>query len=231
MVLKYIEKAIAVLQSAGIPARRGFPAGKMPHLETVFAVVSMEQAAQEALTLTVRIYASASQGGTACEDTAVLAGEKLSALGAQCRLGSCSFEGKSGVFCLPVTVTFLKAEEPPVQIIQPRVEIAGVEVANVVAVSTAFSSTQVRQISETTGLENLNTEEKRWTVTVEDLVPSQMSAQQEITTDFTVVISHPGEKETYNGCCWSKVTTAATAEGIRRVRVAITCNDPVITAV
>lgn len=231
MVLECIEKAIAVLQSAGIPACRGFPAGKMPHLEAVFATVSMEQATEDALTLTVQIYAPASQGGTACEDTAVLAGERLSTLGVQCRLGRCSFEGKSGVFCLPVTVTFLKVEEPPVQIIQPRVEIAGVEIANVVAVSTAFTGTQVRQKSETTEMERLNTEEKRWTVTVEDLVPARLSPQQEITTGFTVVITHPGERETYNGCCWSKVTTEATAEGTRRVRVAITCNDPVITAV
>lgn len=106
MVLEYIEKTVAAIQSAGVEARRAFPAEKMPHLTELFATVSIHKASQSSVALLVTVYAPVTKGGNACEDGAVTIARALEALGGQWKIGSCSFESKAGVFALPVEVTY-----------------------------------------------------------------------------------------------------------------------------
>lgn len=197
------------------------------------ATVSIQKAEVDTMTVAVQIYAPVSQGGTICEDLALTAAGALRRIGAECKVGSCSFSGKGGLFSLPVLATFTEQEDPTplTPVAQPKVEIDGVVVANVVDVSTAFASTAVKGKYATTGEIGMVAGEKRWMVTVEDIVRSTISPQEDVTDGFTVVITRTDEKETYEGCCWDKITTEVTAIGTKRMRVAITCNDPVVTAV
>lgn len=232
MELNWIEKIIEALESVNIPAQRGYPSGLMPSLTEPVATVSIQKAESNEMTAVVQIYSQVSQGGTTCEDLALKAAKALRALGAQCRVGGCSFSGKGGLFSLPLQVTFCKEEVPVASsVTQPKVTIDGIVVSGVADVATAFTSTPVKSKDTTTGAIGMVAGEKRWTVTVEDLVAPSQSPQEEVTDGFTVTITRSGEKETYSGCCWDKITTEVTEKGTRRIRVAITCNEPVVAKV
>lgn len=219
-MIEQLERVIGALNEAGLPARRGFPAEKMPHLTAPVARVSIRQITEDVTSLDVQIYAPLSLGGSACEDGAVGAARALAALGGQWQIGSCVFEGKSGTFQLPMQVSF--ARETP-RLVQPQVELNGEVVDNVLDVSTGFRAAMMAD-GESTGL---IAGEKRWTVTVEDLTDG---AENALTDGFTVDILRDGQRVRYSGCCWTKITTTAAAGGIRRVRVAATGVPPVITA-
>ena len=52
--------------------------------------------------LAVRIYCTAPQGGILCEDRALDMVPVLENLGADCTVGQCGFDGKSGLFSICV---------------------------------------------------------------------------------------------------------------------------------
>lgn len=106
MGLQWIKKAVDALQQAGIRARRGYPAGKMPYLTAPAVGVSLEEATAEAVTVAVWVFAPLSDGGTACEDTAILAAETLARLGARYQIKCCDFDGRTGLFSLKVLAAF-----------------------------------------------------------------------------------------------------------------------------
>lgn len=229
MELNWIEQIIEALESVDIPAQRGYPSGLMPSLTEPVATVSIQKAESNAMTAAVQIYSPVSQGGIACENLALQAAEALRTIGATCVVGSCSFSGKGGLFGLPLQVTFTKEQAVvPSTVTQPKVDIDGIVVANVVDVATAFTSTAVKSKDTATGEIGMVAGEKRWTVTIEDLVAPSRSPQEEVKDGFTVTITRSGGKETYSGCCWDKITTEVTEKGTRRIRVAITCNEPVV---
>lgn len=230
MELDWIEKIIEALESVDIPAQRGYPSGAMPNLTEPVATVSIQRAELDEMTAAVQIYSPVSRGGITCENLALQAATAIRAIGATCVVGSCSFSSRDGLLSLPLQVTFAK-EQTVVSpfITQPKVAIDGIVVANVVNVATAFTGTPVKSKDATTGEVGMVVGEKRWTVTVEDLVAPSRSPQEEVKDGFTVTISRSGEKETYSGCCWDKVTTEVAEKGTRRIRVAITCNEPVVT--
>lgn len=178
------------------------------------------------MTATVQIYAQAYKDGAACEDLAVSAAAALRKLGAECKVGNCSFMGKGGLFTQPVLVSFRQeVEEETIE--QPQVLIDGVPVVHVTGVSTSFTSTAVKGKNASTGAIIMVAGEKRWLVTVEDVIERTLSPQIEVMDGFRLRVIRGTEKEIYEGCCWDKITTEETEAGIRRVRVAITCNEPV----
>lgn len=230
MEIEWIQKTITALNSTGITAQRGYASGIVPSLTEPLATVSIKKADETSLTLSVMIYVPVSQGGTACESMALDAAETLREIGASCELGSCSYGGKGGLFSIPILVKYSEEEKPTaVTVKQPTVVIDGTTVSDVVNVSTGFSSSVVRGKVAETEQTGMVAAERRWTVTVEDLVRSSLSPQQTVVDNFTVTVSRSGETETYTGCCWEKITTEVTAAGTRRVRVAITCNEPTVS--
>lgn len=110
MGLEWVAKAVDALQAAGIPAKRGYPAEKMPYLTAPAAAVALEEASAEAVTVAVWVFAPLRDGGTVCEDTAMLAAETLAGLGAQYHIKSCGFDGRTGLFSLTVLATFTQTE-------------------------------------------------------------------------------------------------------------------------
>lgn len=229
MELNWIQKSIAALENIGIPAQRGYPSGVVPGLTEPMATVSIKKAEEDTLTLAIQIYAPVYKGGTVCEDLALSAADALRALGAQCELGSCAFSGKGGLFSLPMLVSFTgsltKAEKAG---LIPKAEIDGEIVSDLVDVSVAYSCSTVKVKDTTTSEIEMSSADRRWHVTIEDEVDARYSPLEQIEDGFTVIISRVDQQETYTGCCWEKQTTQMQGDTVRRVRVAITCNEPQI---
>ena len=93
---------IAALQSAGFRAERGYPGKGMPYPDAPVVAVSLQEQTRERFTLAVRIYCAAPQGGIFCEDRAMDMVPVLENLGADCTVGACGFDGKSGLFSVCV---------------------------------------------------------------------------------------------------------------------------------
>lgn len=225
---EWINKVITALGQAGISARRGYPSGLVPSLAEPLAAVSIQSAQTNALTLTVQVYMPMDRGCAGCEDLSLTVAGLLRALGAECQVGQCSFGTKEGLFSLPVTAVFTQqaGQTRPTAIAQPQVQIDGVAVETVVDVATGYSCSAATGVDPDTDEAQMVSGDQRWTVTVEDLVASAQSPLETVVDGFTLRILRDEETEVYTGCCWSKITTVLTAAGIRRTRVAITCNEP-----
>lgn len=102
MGMERVNQAVAALTAAGIRARRGYPAAKMPSLGSPAAAVSVERITPKETAVAVTVYAAAQQGGAVCEDTAWEAVQALTAAGAACTMESCAFSGKTGMFSVRV---------------------------------------------------------------------------------------------------------------------------------
>ncbi len=229
----WLEATIEALQTAQIPAQRGFPNGLLPSLTEKLAAVSIQKSEEQSMTVLVQIYMPVEQGATACEDTALVAAAALRDAGAQCTIGACTFSSKSGLFCIPLQTSYAEQSAPSQSgtVAQPKVQVNGQTVGNVTDVATSFSSTSVKSKDASTGDIIMVAGETRWRVTIEDLVKTTLSPQEPVEDSFTVVITRGNEKESYDGCCWEKVTSDVTSAGIKRVRVAVTCNAPVVSSV
>lgn len=212
---------VQTLQEVGIRAQRGFPSGKMPYLTEPVAGVSVGEVKDGAVTAVVRIYAPASRGAVACEDTAALAMQSLSLLQAQCSMGSCEFDGKSGLFCLPLRATFVQMDPTP----SFEVYIDAQRVANVVNVTTGYHAKLER--GEANGLNSSNTSvtDRYWVVQMEELMPVD-EVSEYLRDSFTLQIHHSSTIEQYRLCYCQTVSTESTPAGIRRVRQMCTSVPP-----
>lgn len=231
MTLAWIEQTIEVLKEAGISAFRGYSPEKIPHLSQPMATVSLQQMDADGVKLGVQLYGPVELGGTACEDLAPEVSEILCQLGAACTIGPCSFEGKAGVFCVPITATFKDQEAPPEQTEQnavPAVQINGVQTPYVVDVRTEYAVNAVRVTDSNTGLASYYPKEPRCRVTIEEQLPQSKPALETVLTSFSLEIIRPGGRETYENCCWEKITTKMQDGGVRRTRVALAGAVPTI---
>ena len=93
---------ISALQSAGFRAERGYPGKGMPYPDAPVVAVSLQESSPERFILAVRIYCTVEQGGILCEDLSLDMVPVLQTLGADCTVGQCSFDGKSGLFSVCV---------------------------------------------------------------------------------------------------------------------------------
>lgn len=220
--IEWIEKTVEALQQAGIRAQRGFPAGKMPYLTAPIAGVSVEQIKDGAMTVIVRVYAPTNQGGPVCEDTAVLVMQTLTQLQGQCSMGSCEFNGKTGLFCLPVHASFVQEDASPTV----EVYINDVLVPNVISVSTEYQADLDRYVNTQLNAPYFSVSDNRWIVEVVDLIPyGEMPNYAD--DHFTLSIHYASGTHSYSGCFWQSVSAKPTAAGIRRVRKIASCYKPI----
>ena len=101
-----INAVLAQLQAAGIRAQRGFPAGKMPHLNSSMVGVCIDSMDQSSTTLALHIYTPLRQGGAVCEDVALQVAEILAQLRGTYKIQHCSFDSQTALFHSTILVTF-----------------------------------------------------------------------------------------------------------------------------
>lgn len=211
MINEALEQVMSVLEHVGLFPVRAYPARAVPALDVLQAVVSVKSADTQAVQVQVLICCPAALGGSACEDAAALAAHRLGAEVAQCQIEACRFDGDSGLFTATVLVTL------PATL--PQVQINGVAVERLTALSTSFSCTPAQQEEGTAMVGR----KKRWSIRLEDIFEGADTTPED---GFTLHISLGNVIRCYSGCCWSGDSTEATAYGLRRVRTAVTCNAP-----
>lgn len=226
MALAWIQKVIDQLEQGGISAYRGYPATKQAYLKEPMAAVCLGSATEDKAVLTVHICTSVEMGGAICEDVALQAAGLLTELGGLWKMGTSAFKTGSGLFVLPIEVTF--SREP--QGAEITVTVDGVAVEGLVSVRTEMSGTSVKDTDDSENV-IMVTADKRWVVTVTESVDGNTPLRWDGKDGFCLTVVRNGEKEVYSGCSWQKMTTNTTDTGTERVRVAITCNEPVITEI
>lgn len=216
---------IAALKGIGIRVQRGYPAEKMPCLNEAVISVSVERLQIDAVILGIRIYAPISQGGTACEDLAMRIMPVLTALGGNCTVEHCSFDGRAGLFALPVQVRFSRA----VSAETASVKVDGVLQPYVNAFKAEYLSVVNRTFNTTTGQPIFHREDDGWRLTIEELLPEDRPAEDENMEVFSVEYSSGAGVQRYEHCCWERILVEPVVSGIHRIRVARAARSPVIT--
>lgn len=221
---EWIERVIGALQQAGIRAQRGYPAGKAPCLGAPTAAVSVERLKPEAAVLAVRIFAPASLGGTACEDMAMTAAQTLRELGGVCRVERCAFDEKAGLFTLPLYVTFSRAGMKE----SWSVKVGGVIQPYAIGFKADYLSDVIRQFNSTTGVPIFTREDDGWRLTIEELLPEELPAENEEMGIFDLEYCSPGGVMWYEHCVWERILLQPMASGMRRLRIARAARPPII---
>ena len=221
---EWIERVIGALRQAGIRAQRGYPAGKVPCLGAPAAAVCVERLKPEAAVLAVRFYAPASLGGTTCEDLAVTAAQTLRELGGVCRVERCEFDEKAGLFTLPLYVTFSRAGMKE----SWSVKVGGVVQPYATAFKAEYLSDVFRRFDTNTGVPVFTREDDGWRLTIEELLPEELPAENEDMEMFDVEYCSPGGVLWYEHCIWERILLQPMASGGRRLRIARAARSPII---
>lgn len=99
-----IQAVVDTLNAGGIPALRAYPWQYQQELTEPWAAVSLSSLDATGWKILVRILAPSKLGGAACEDTAIKAYGRLSAVWQVCIDGACRYDGDSDLFCVELTV-------------------------------------------------------------------------------------------------------------------------------
>lgn len=217
-----ITQVVNALQVAGLRTARGYVAAAMPEPASPVAAVVVKEITPKVCKLAVVVYTTAAQGGILCEDTALTVMQTLHALGAVCTMGSCSFDGKTGLFSVTVTVTFQEMLPFAVEVdnvAQPYVtelEIVGLA--------------ELARITDSAGQISVLALDEGWRITLTELLPHNTAPVQDSETPFALTVMHPGGVEEYRQCRWERSTVTRSPEGMRRTRVARTWAKKVVAA-
>lgn len=221
---EWIERVIAALQHAGIRTRRGYPAGKAPCLESPASGVSIERLQMDATILAVNLFAPASMGAQVCEDMAVTAVQALKTLGGECRVEKCSFDGKAGLFTMPVYVTFNRS----CLLDGWSVKVDGQTQPYARSFKAEYLSEVTRTFNDTSGVPIFSRESDGWRLTIEEILPEERPAENENMLIFSVEYISAGGVQRYEHCVWERILLEPVADGLRRVRVARAARSPII---
>ena len=97
-----VGQAIVKLHVAGIRAQRGYPGSLMPQLTGAVAAVNVYKEEPQKTTLVAEVCAPMSMGVYACEDLAAKVVQAWTEAGGVCSFGSSRFDGKRGIYHMPV---------------------------------------------------------------------------------------------------------------------------------
>ncbi len=215
-----VKQVIQLLDDGGIPANQAQPARKMVNVLIPVAAVSIQQidqAKQEA-TVRVEIVGMAGSGGDQCENTAMKAYEILRSAGAVCQLQRCTFQGKTGVFSMPLLATF--AGEAYQKDWKP-LEIA-THTFSVTAGTTALP--HVTQFSATQAVTDVDTEElsdMSWSFTIEEWIPAGERAPDDPGDLFEMTVTTDVTAEHFEGCSMTSLQRQVMETGVKQIRKGI----------
>lgn len=216
-----IDQTVAALRVGGIRAGRGFPQGMQAVLEEPVVAVSVDHTDRQETVLKVRICAAAALGGRACEDLAQTVARLLHSENAHCEVGSCRFDGETGLFGVEVLAVWQEFVADPVKIDEKLLPYV-----------TDFSAVQTRQVAkvadEETGVISIVNEAEGWTVTVKERLPLGETAAVDQTEPFTLTVHRENGVETYASCYWISIALEETNCGLRRTRIAKSLAERVV---
>lgn len=216
-----LNQVINALQVAGLRTARGYVPSAMPEPSEPVAAVYVQEMTQQACKVAVAVYTTAAQGGVLCEDRALDVMQQLQKLGAQCRMGSCSFDGRTGLFSVVVTAAFQ-------QLLPFGVLIDGQRQAYATKLSIAQCAQVYRVTDPDTGVATTSSVEEGWEITLVEQLPENTPPEPRAKESFTFTVQHPGGVEQYVQCHWQRCTLERTPEGMHRTRVARTWAEKIV---
>lgn len=206
-----LRTVIDLLNGGGIPAAPAQPQRHMLNIQTTVAAVSIEKVdtAEGSVKVLVEMAGPMHAGAENCQSRALTACGILRAAGAQCVQGKCSFDGRSALFCVPVTALFYGTADADNWTPRPsdRAVLAGEDLVYL----TAFSAEQVK------GEEEASLETAPWAFTLEEFYPAGAQELPDPQEPFALVIG----KQTFSPCSWTARERICTADGIRQIRKGI----------
>lgn len=203
-----LNDVVQALCDAGIPTQRAMPAGKMGTISQTVATVHLLSADIRNKTVTVltTVLSPAQLGAAACEEAALDAGEVLNQLGGKCSVGSCTFDGRTGLFSVEITAMF--------QAQTPRIVIGEQLLTHVVAF------TSWRSLDE----EVTDWYNAKWNFRLEEYFP--MGEEEDANPTGTFLLTHVCElgTENYIDSTWTYQRRVWDASGIRQIRLGVAGN-------
>ena len=204
MVVSIIELVVSTLRNAGFRTHRAYPGGEWPEITQVVAAVQLIEADLDKRETVVEVKLLGPQrlGGLACENAAITAAEALKDVDLSCLVGSVSFDGRTGLFCVDCRVT--KPERTRLYLDVPF-KIGAVEQTRVV------SFTAQRKTDEVV----TNLSEAPWKVRLEQFFRNGYGEDTDPAGDtFTLT----NGEEIYHGCKWTSCARTTELEGTRQIR-------------
>lgn len=200
-----LSNAVQALNDGGIPAERGYPAGKLRIISEPVCAVSLQSAdvRTKKVTLLATVLCPAELGAPLCEETALEAGELLATQGGKCSVGACRFDGRTGLFYVEVTAEFALET--------PKITIGETKLTHVLA----FTSWRTLDEEVT---DWLNT---KWNFRLEEYFPLGDSEDANPVDSFMLTHTSENGTETYSGCTWTYQRRVWDASGIKQIRLGV----------
>lgn len=218
MGLLTVNEAVKALCDAGLRAGRGYPGAVMPQIGALAVAVNVERAEEKEVTLAAMVCCPGAMGSVACEDGAEQVAAAWATAGGTCIRERCTYEGHSDLFSVRVLGTWVVEPEPK-PVMSAQVALDGRVLAYVTKVRTEVEARWVQSEPGSMGEDpEASLQEQRWTVTVEELLPSRTELV-EPASPFVLTVKEGGQLEQYSNCSWMSVLREDTTEGVRQVRV------------
>lgn len=219
-----LNTVIDLLTAGGIAAAPAQPNQHMLIIQTPVAAVSMEKVDMESATVLVQAIAPMKNGAERCQKHALTVWGLLREAGAECVQGKCTFDGRSAMFCVPVTAKFYgtaMADDwipappaPPAPVL--NVTLAGVALAYVTSFSAQQKKVEVEE-KDAQGQVTKKLVTLPWEFTLEEFFPTGAQEPDAPQEPFTL----QAEQEVLSGCVLMEHLRVQTTQGFRQVRKGI----------
>ncbi len=210
-MIKRVEQVIRTLNDAGVRAQRGYPSQRYLEADAPVAAVCLHGAQDGAVTVAVTLYG---RRAVECENATRTVVEELTALGTECTVQNCGFDGHMDLFSLRIL-----AQWPGVEVLDCRVYINDVLLDTLTGFSSQCSS-ELYQFTAEDGTVTILQNNKAWSLTVEELLPADAAPATDQQTPFTLKVTRAGGSECFTQCYWENVRRVDTPAGMRQVRTA-----------
>lgn len=207
-----LRTVVDLLVAGGIPAAPAQPEKTMLVIHTPVAAVSVEKVdtVEGSVTVLVEVVAPLQSGAERCQERALTVCSILSANGAECVQGECTFNGRSALFCSPVSAKFYGTADADSWTPRPNHTVVLGETA--LAYVTGFSAEQI----VTEGYDGLSA--APWVFTLEEFLPMGAQEIEAPSEMFSLRLTGAGKTEYFNGCLMTERKRTITSGGIRQIR-------------
>ena len=221
--MKIIENVLAALEAAGLNAGEAYRGDQMPHVTKPYGAVSLEKLEHSArrATVLVTVLVPMEQGGSLCQQQAVLAGQAMESLGGVCVQEECRFHGYAQAYYVRVLGIFCGGA-----VMDQWANISDFTVVvGTQTVSNAVSFQAEQAVDEATGTP-LST--SVWSFRLEEEYGRGESPVPPPQEPFSMTVRRSTGTETYAECSWTSVQLENTATGLRQVRKGVAKKREVI---
>lgn len=196
-----LDRIVALLNTGGFIAERGFTAECLQNIDSPVCTVNLQEAEFPfgKFSVLVRVLSPADMGAKVCEETAMEAADTLLREAVQCKVSACTFDSRTGLFCTEVTAVY-GADTPSVTLDSTVMEY--------VRVFTSWRQTD-EFITEW--------EDAPWIFQIEEFIPEGKTPQSFNVENFSIMHTWPGGKESFQSCTWIYQRRTQEIGGIRQI--------------